>query len=656
MARYLGMLSNSLIWFSAAALLGGCGSSTEPRRPATVNVTGPTTIGSLGSTIKLTATVLDGSGSPMSGVVVQWSSSNSAVASIDGATGTVKAIGPGSVTLRATADGTVGSHDVSVAQIPFSLTITSPTDTLRALTATVSCTAAVKDSGGALIVAQGVVWSSSNPAIVSVTDQGVATAVTNGPVFVRAQAGSVLDSIALAVHQRASAASSTLRQTSSQLMVGDTVRISVEARDSLNQRLAFGGSSVTVSAAAFGGASSGLFSPVVDNGDGTYSETIVATAMGSPTHLTVAIDGRSVTASPVISVLGFIKISVYSAGFPVTCGILTTQELYCWGSQAGGMRGDGSSSPTVSDPTPTLVSGGLRWTDVTTALTAACGIANAKVYCWGSASGGQLGNGTTNGNYSTPLLVAPESSFVSIKMGLSFGVCALTVAHSGMCWGGGTWGRLGNGADTTASRPVGVNGGNRFGDLATSYAGSCGITQAGAALCWGYYSVLGMGYGPYPDDCGGVQCSKSPVAVTGGITFRPVIIHDGNTACAIATNDKTYCWGQIAQEVPGAPVFTALAAGDLDYCGLAPTGTVYCWGTNRNGRFGSPPDASVYQSTPLAVPGGQNFTQIAMSQNHMCAIASDGNAWCWGSNGNGELGDRTTTPSRTPVRVRLFTP
>jgi alpha-tubulin suppressor-like RCC1 family protein len=253
-------------------------------------------------------------------------------------------------------------------------------------------------------------------------------------------------------------------------------------------------------------------------------------------------------------------------------------------------------------------------------------------------------------------LVAPESSFVSIKMGLSFGVCAVTVAHSGMCWGIGTWGRLGNGADTTASRPVGVNGANRFGDLATSYSGSCGINEAGAALCWGYYAVLGMGAGPYPDDCGGVQCSKSPVAVTGGITFRPVIIHDGNTACAIATNDKTYCWGQVPQEVPGAPVFTALAAGDLDYCGLAQSGTVYCWGTNRNGRFGSPPNPNVYQSTPLAVPGGQNFTQIAMSQNHMCAIASDGNAWCWGSNGNGELGDRTTTPSTTPVRVRLFVP
>jgi hypothetical protein len=40
----------------------------------------------------------------------------------------------------------------------------------------------------------------------------------------------------------------------------------------------------------------------------------------------------------------------------------------------------------------------------------------------------------------------------------------------------------------------------------------------------------------------------------------------------------------------------------------------------------------------------------------MCGIATDGNAWCWGSNSKGELGDGSTTPSTIPVRVKLFGP
>jgi alpha-tubulin suppressor-like RCC1 family protein len=45
-----------------------------------------------------------------------------------------------------------------------------------------------------------------------------------------------------------------------------------------------------------------------------------------------------------------------------------------------------------------------------------------------------------------------------------------------------------------------------------------------------------------------------------------------------------------------------------------------------------------------------------MSLDHMCGVATDGNAFCWGGNDMGELGNRTTTPSTTPVRVKLFAP
>ena len=443
------------------------------------------------------------------------------------------------------------------------------------------------------------------------------------------------------------------------LFVDDTVRATLQVRDARNNPITTGGSTVVFSSTGSAtGSSSVTFLPTVDNGDGTYTAALIGSGMGSPRTVTASIDGLPVSATPTVRVVGFTKIGVYSVGFAHTCGIITTGDLYCWGSQVGGMRGVGGTGITGSDPTPTVVTGGHQWTEVDAGFTTVCGIADGgKLYCWGDASEAALGNGVINGNYSTPVAILPESSFVSVDIGLANGACAITVGHTAMCWGKGTWGRLGNGAETIATRPVAASGGTRFVGIATSYGGTCGVTDAGAAMCWGIYSVLGTG-GPYPDDCGGVACSKSPVAVSGGLPFKPTIVHDGNQVCAIATTDKTYCWGgsTTPTELAGAPIFTALAEGDLDACGLAQSGTVYCWGSNRNGRFGSPPNISMIQSVPVPVPGGQIFTKLSMSQNHMCGITTDGNAWCWGSNDYGELGDRTTTPSTTPVRVKLFAP
>ncbi len=33
------------------------------------------------------------------------------------------------------------------------------------------------------------------------------------------------------------------------------------------------------------------------------------------------------------------------------------------------------------------------------------------------------------------------------------------------------------------------------------------------------------------------------------------------------------------------------------------------------------------------------MTQVTVGHDHTCALKSDGTVWCWGYNGNGELGD-----------------
>jgi alpha-tubulin suppressor-like RCC1 family protein len=74
------------------------------------------------------------------------------------------------------------------------------------------------------------------------------------------------------------------------------------------------------------------------------------------------------------------------------CAIAETGEPYCWGWNAAGQVGDGSTDDKLA---PTLVSGGLQLTSIALGGSASCGMRGSAIWCWGSNTVGQLGNGTT---------------------------------------------------------------------------------------------------------------------------------------------------------------------------------------------------------------------------------------------------------------------
>jgi alpha-tubulin suppressor-like RCC1 family protein len=558
------------------------------------------------------------------------------------------------------------------------VTIVPPTDTLRSLGATAQFTTVVKDAGGSVIAAPVVNWTSTNAAVVTFDASGLATAVSNGSAYVQARSNGVVDSVALAVHQRIDPTKSTISVVRPLLFVDDTVRITFQARDALNHPLAFGGAAIVFSPQ--GGSSAGTFRPVVDNQNGTYSADFVGVSLGTPLTIAASIDGGAATSSlPTVRVVGFTRIAaaggsqqgavLTTGGY--TCGIITTGDMYCWGISWFGVRGNGSFGTLSPGPTPTLVGGGHQWTDVATGMYYVCAVASGgSVFCWGSGSSGELGNGIFGhgslDNVANPTPISGTGTFGSVSIGSSNGACTITLTKSAMCWGVGVLGRLGNGSDTLTAVPVAVSGGLSFDALHTTFSGTCGIA-AGSAYCWGAVQLLGIG-GSSPDICGGPSnCAKTPVAVSGGHVFRPIVAIDGNVVCAAATDDQTYCWGSgylgngsslsyavAPTVVSGGLSFTSLTAGDAFHCGTVVGGAAYCWGGNRNGRLGN---GTITEAlVPTAVSGGHAFTQLSSSQDHTCGVATDGNAYCWGGNDMGELGTRTTTPSMTPVRVKLFAP
>lgn len=45
------------------------------------------------------------------------------------------------------------------------------------------------------------------------------------------------------------------------------------------------------------------------------------------------------------------------------------------------------------------------------------------------------------------------------------------------------------------------------------------------------------------------------------------------------------------------------------------------------------------------------WSNVSTASDHVCAIASDNNAYCWGYNQSGQLGNGSTTDSAVPVKV-----
>jgi alpha-tubulin suppressor-like RCC1 family protein/uncharacterized protein YjdB len=111
--------------------------------------------------------------------------------------------------------------------------------------------------------------------------------------------------------------------------------------------------------------------------------------------------------------------------------------------------------------------------------------------------------------------------------------------------------------------------------------------------------------------------------------------------------------------VSPAPSFVRLAAANFHTCGLLPNGAAYCWGANGEGQLGD--GSTTFRFTPVAVAGGHSFVALAaggFKDSHTCGIASSGVTYCWGSNDYGEIGDGSTTTRLVPTAVgggRAFT-
>ena len=79
-----------------------------------------------------------------------------------------------------------------------------------------------------------------------------------------------------------------------------------------------------------------------------------------------------------------------------------------------------------------------------------------------------------------------------------------------------------------------------------------------------------------------------------------------------------------------AASLTAVTVGTVHVCGLTSGGEAYCWGWNRDGQLGDSTTTS--RAVPVRVTGGKTFAALAAGGAHTCGLTDDGTAWCWGFN------------------------
>jgi len=151
------------------------------------------------------------------------------------------------------------------------------------------------------------------------------------------------------------------------------------------------------------------------------------------------------------------------------------------------------------------------------------------------------------------------------------------------------------------------------------------------------------------------------------MSLTKIAVGDNHT-CVLDSVGSVYCFGlndfyQLGFEGKGAvykptrvPIegtVVDMALGGKHSCFLLSTGKVICVGSNSHGQLGI---GDSQTRKELVVPLGldSGVKSIAAGKAHTCAILYTGKVMCFGSNGNGELGNGTTVDGLEPIEMRNF--
>ncbi|GAA2168025.1 regulator of chromosome condensation (RCC1) repeat-containing protein [Humibacillus xanthopallidus] len=372
---------------------------------------------------------------------------------------------------------------------------------------------------------------------------------------------------------------------------------------------------------------------------GTASGSVPSSALNGPT--TAPSEPVTGTATDVVKATksadgyGQHRIGVSS----VLCLAMST-GLRCAGNNESGMLGEGSTTDRPGLVTP-MGFGSAKSVAVGTGQV--CAVADdATLWCWGGAGAGSNPGASQNAR---PNVVAGLTDVTAVEVHDN-GACAIS-SGSVWCWGSNSWGEVGNGqtSDRAIDKPVRIK---TISD-AVAVAPYCALRATGALLCWRPVGRADVLKPQLPHVVKGLP----PVTAIAGTESVTCAVAGGGVYCwgsgdADRQYDTPWYSDMAPQRVTGLNEATRIAVGSTHACALASGGSIWCWGGNFGGALGN---GTVTDSpTPIRVSGDLVADDIAAGGSTTCAIKDD-DAWCWGSNYSGQFADGTNTARLRPVQV-----
>ena len=297
-----------------------------------------------------------------------------------------------------------------------------------------------------------------------------------------------------------------------------------------------------------------------------------------------------------------------AAGNAFACARHEDGRVFCWGDNTRGTLATGDTTVKLA---PVAVSLRTRAAQLTAKERVACALlTDGTLWCWGDNAEGQAGQDDSPpyADALTPRQV-PGAGYTFVSAGQGH-VCAIRAPGSLWCWGRNLNAELGQGATTPPQirTPVRVGTADDWRMVSAGAFQTCAIRRDDSLWCWGGNSASQLGLGD-------TSPRTSPARVGTANDWMTVGIH----------------------------IFHA--------CALRRPGTMWCWGRRDEGAGGLP-----WSSTPVAVPtqsgAATDWVDVASGWFHTCAVRASGSIWCTGSNDEGRVGDGTTTRPYAFVQTR----
>jgi alpha-tubulin suppressor-like RCC1 family protein len=330
-------------------------------------------------------------------------------------------------------------------------------------------------------------------------------------------------------------------------------------------------------------------------------------------------------------------------------------KLFTWGQASFGRLGNGTTTPDVL--VPTQIGTDTDWDQISTNDLSSfnLSIRNGQLWGWGNNAARQLGDGSTT-NRTSPVLINSDTDWQMVSAGGEF---SLAIKGGKLyAWGVNGNSQTGNGGTSTVTTPTQIGSDTNWSIVAAGSTHSLGIKTDGTLWAWG---SNGNGRTGLNTSTG----STSTPTQVGSDTNWSKIICGGNYSLAIKTTGSLWAWGSAASgrlgngtttpdvlvpaQIGSDTNWSKIAAGGAHSFAIKTTGTLWAWGLNTNGRLGD--GTTTQRTSPVQIGSSSSWQEISAGDNHSLGI-DNGGLYSWGSPLNGRLGNNTTTPDVTsPTQI-----